>query len=197
MSATADLTADPLELFRSWHDEWTAREPTDAAAAVLATADQRGRPSARYVDLARVDHGFVFFTNHGSRKGIDLAVNPAAELCFGWLEVGRQIRVSGPVSRLDDVDSDAHFATLAPPLALMAWASDQRSPLEDPRALEVRLAETQERFSGQEIPRPLHWGGYRLLPEQAEFWEQSGRALPRRLRYVRIDGAWSSEHVSP
>ena len=197
MTATADLTADPIERFRSWHEEWAARKPADAAAAVLATADQRGRPSARYVDVARIDHGFVFFTNHGSRKGVDLAVNPHAELCFGWLEAGRQIRVFGPVSRLDDVESDAHFATLAQPLALMAWASDQRSTLEDPGALESRLAEVDERLRGQEIPRPLHWGGYRLLPEEAEFWEQRGRALPERTRYVRVAGEWREERVSP
>lgn len=190
---------DPLERFRSWREKWAAAGPVDDAAAVLATADHHGRPSARVIDVASVDHGFVFFTNHASRKASDLVVNPRAELCFSWLNIGRQLRAFGSVHRITDVESDAFFAGLPRRVALLAWVSNQRQHLQEPNELHDRLAAAQERFASQEIPRPLHWGGYRLIPLEFEFWQERRDGLHDRLRFgrERQDADWRIQQIAP
>ncbi|MEU7991295.1 pyridoxamine 5'-phosphate oxidase [Streptosporangium canum] len=193
------LESDPLAQFRHWHDEWLGTGPAAGQAAVLATADIHGRPSARWVDLAYVDHGFVFFTNYGSRKSADLAVNPQAALCFGWLEVGRQVRAEGGVARLTDVESDAFFAGLPRGVQLLSWASDQRRVVGDRDVLQAQLAQAGDRFSGQEVPRPAHWGGYRLTPEEVEFWQRRTDEIQDRFRYRReiVGDGWRSVQIAP
>jgi pyridoxamine 5'-phosphate oxidase len=197
----AETLDNPLAQFHEWHAQWSSGNITDpaAAAAVLATADAAGRPSARLVDIARVDHGFVFFTNYDSRKGTDLANNPLAALCFAWLTLGRQIRVEGAVERLTDVESDTFFATLSDCVQLLSWASDQRQTITDQDVLAQRLAEVDRRFAGQEIPRSRHWGGYRLVPDSIEFWQGQGDVHTERLRYRRPDAdtEWIFERLMP
>ncbi|WFE37415.1 pyridoxal 5'-phosphate synthase [Micromonospora sp. WMMD998] len=189
------IGTDPLRQFQEWRAEWVARSPADPAAAVLATVGPDGRPSARYVDLARVDTGFVFFTGYRSRKATDLAVSPYAELCFGWLETSRQVRVAGPVERLDPLSSDEYYSRLPRPVQLLAWSTDQRSVLDEP--LTGRIAATERRFAGQEIPRPTQWGGLRLLPESIEFWQGGPADVPERLRYRRTEDGWTGERIAP
>jgi len=193
------LADDPLEHFRAWHAEWQAVEPHDAAAAVLATSDANHRPTVRTVDIARVDDGFVFLTSYGSRKGLNLAVNPWAALSFLWLELDRQVEVGGWVERLAAVESDAFFALQPRPLQLLAWASDQSRELDDRALLDERLAEADDRFDGQEIPRPRSWGGLRLVPDELEFWQGRAAGLNDRVRYRRAgpDEPWARRRLSP
>ncbi|MFC4049807.1 pyridoxamine 5'-phosphate oxidase [Actinomadura syzygii] len=196
------LPTDPLRQFTRWRDEWLAADAQapDAQApgsAVLATADHHGRPSARWVDVAYVDHGFVYFTNHASRKAADVAVNPTAALCFGWLAKGRQVRAEGPVSRLDEVESDTYFATLPRSLQLLAWSSDQSAEIDDRQVVRERFDAERARFSGQEVPRPAHWGGYRLTPEEMEFWQRRADEIQDRVRYRRREEGWQAVRVAP
>ncbi len=212
MTATADVTRlaaayrrtgieapdpDPLGQFACWLEEWRAACPGLPASAVLATADHHGRPSARWVDVAHVDHGFVFFTHHASRKAADLAVNRAASLCFGWLDLGRQIRVDGTADRLTDVESDAHFAGLPRSLQTLAWASEQSAEIGDREVVRERFGQARERFAGQEIPRPVHWGGYRVTPLEVEFWQRRGDEIQDRLRYHRDGAGWRHVRLAP
>ncbi|GGS61014.1 pyridoxine/pyridoxamine 5'-phosphate oxidase [Planobispora rosea] len=191
------LAADPLRQFLLWEEEWRAADPRMPLSAVLATADHHGRPSARWVDVAYVDHGFVYFTNHASRKAADVAVNPVAALCFGWLDRGRQIRAEGPVVRLGEVESDSHFATLPRSLQLLAWSSDQSAEIDDRRVVRERFDLQRARFTGQEIPRPRHWGGYRLVPEEMEFWQRRADEIQDRVRYRRQDEGWRAVRIAP
>jgi pyridoxamine 5'-phosphate oxidase len=197
----AEPTGNPLAQFHEWHTEWSSRNITDpaAGAAVLATADATGRPSARLVDIARVDHGFVFFTNYNSRKGTDLASNSLAALCFAWLALSRQVRIEGAVERLTDVESDTFFATLPHSMQLLSWASDQRQPITGQDILAQRLAEVECRFAGQEVPRSRHWGGYRLVPDSIEFWQGQGDVHTERLcyRHPVTDAEWVFERLMP
>lgn len=194
-----DLDPNPFTQFKAWYDEWAGTNPYDPAAAVLATADAARRPSARYIDLAYVDHGLVFFSDHGSRKGTDIAVNPQAALCFGWLELARQVRVSGAVARLTELESDTYYGMLPRNLQLLVWASNQSRPIPDHAATERRVAEVKARFAGQEVPRSNHWGGYRLVPEQFEFWQERSDGIQDRFRYQRPgpDEPWTRERLAP
>jgi pyridoxamine 5'-phosphate oxidase len=193
----ADAVGDPLVRFRDWHREWARTRPYDAAAAVLATANAEGRPTARFVDLARTDHGFVFFTGHRSRKALDLAVNPWAQLCFGWLDLGRQVRAAGPVERLDPLACDDHYTRLPRPVQLLAWATDQQAVVSGSGAVRDAVASAAERFAGQEVPRPEEWGGFRLVPESVEFWQDRADHVPDRLRYQLTDSGWSRQWIAP
>jgi pyridoxamine 5'-phosphate oxidase len=197
----AKIGGDPLAQFHEWYAQWSSRDVADptAASVVLATADAQGRPSARLVDIARVDHGFVFFTNYDSRKGTDLASNPRAALCFAWLALARQVRVEGVVERLSDVESDSFFATLPHEVQLLSWASDQRQTIADQDALVQRFAEVEQRFAGQEVPRSRQWGGYRITPDSIEFWQGKGDVHTNRRRYRRSESGkdWIFDRLMP
>ncbi|MGH2921315.1 MAG: pyridoxamine 5'-phosphate oxidase [Gaiellaceae bacterium] len=184
-------SSDPLRQFRSWLEE----AGTDLVA--LATATREGAPSARMVLLKGADErGFTFFTNYESRKGHELEENPRAALLFHWPPLGRQVRIEGAVERVGPEDSDAYFRTRPRGAQLAAWASRQSEPVESREALETRFAELDTEHAG-EVPRPPHWGGYRLRPDVYEFWQHRDNRLHDRLRY-RLDGsAWVSERLSP
>jgi pyridoxamine 5'-phosphate oxidase len=197
------FTSDPLAQFGQWFAELDAAVPkSDSSwfepnATVLSTADERGRPSARTVLLKRYGpEGFTVYTNYESRKGRELAANPAACLLFPWYPLERQVIVTGSVSRLPEAESDAYFATRPRGAQIGAWASAQSEPIPGREWLDERWAQYEARFPG-EVPRPPHWGGLLLAPDAVEFWQGRENRMHDRLRYVREGGAWRLERLSP
>ena len=195
-----DLSEDPIEQFRRWlADAEAAGVPLPNAMAV-ATSDDAGRPSVRHVLLRTVDErGFVFYTNHASRKGRDLAANPRAGLVFLWKELDRQVCVTGDVTEVDGAESDAYFATRPRDAQLGAWASRQSEPLASRDELMARVAETDARFHA-EVPRPEGWGGYLVRPGAIEFWQGRRHRLHDRFRYERDAGTsagWRLVRLNP
>ena len=194
----ADAGPDPFALFRTWLQAALAVGIPEPNAMVLTTADPSGAPSARTVLLKGVDtRGFVFFTNHRSRKGRDLAENPAAALVFPWIAVGRQVTVRGEAATIPDAESDAYFATRPRGSQLAAWASRQSDVLPDRGELDRAMADAVARFGDGEVPRPPHWGGFRLVPSQIEFWQGRGDRLHDRLRYSRSEDGWTVARLWP
>ena len=164
----------------------------------LATATKDGRPSARIVLLKDFDdRGFVFFTNYESRKAKELAENPRACLVAYWLPVKRQVRIEGFVEQISETESEAYFQTRPLGSRIGAWASNQSEVVENRDALEQRYADLSERY-GEDVPRPPHWGGYRIDPEVIEFWQGRDNRLHDRLRYrLQADGTWVIERLGP
>ena len=188
---------EPLAPFRRWLDEAWKGEP-NAHAMTLATATPAGRPSARMVLLKGLDaRGFVFYTNLESQKSTELFANPYAALCFMWKSLNRQVRVEGPVERVDDDEADAYFATRPRDSQLGAWASDQSRPLESRAALERRVEEFSRRFAEGRVPRPAHWSGFRVVPERVEFWQERPFRMHDRLLFLREGGRWRRERLFP
>ena len=166
------LPANPFELFEAWLGDAEASGMTDPNAMTLATAGADGRPSARTVLLRGVgEDGFRFFTNRTSLKGRQLGENPRAQLLFFWREIGRQILVHGSVDQLSDEESDAYFESRERESRIGAWASEQGSVIESREQLLERVEEAGQRFEGDDVPRPPHWGGYIVRPEAIEFWQ--------------------------
>jgi pyridoxamine 5'-phosphate oxidase len=165
----------------------------------LATATPDGRPSARVVLLRGHDeNGFVFFTNYGARKGDELATNPRAALVFYWPEIDRQIRIEGRVERATPQESDAYFQSRPRGSQLGAWASPQSEVIASREVLEARLHEVEARYPEGPVPRPPFWGGFRVVPDSIEFWQEGPSRLHDRLRYVRLaSGGWRLERLSP
>jgi pyridoxamine 5'-phosphate oxidase len=193
----ADLGPDPIVRFRAWFDEARDAGILFPQAVALATADADGRPAVRHVLMKGVDdRGFTFFTNRESRKGRHLAVNPNAALAFLWRELDRQVCVTGTVAPIDDAESDAYFATRSREARLGAWASEQSRVVDSRDALEEAFEHTAERFP-DDVPRPPHWGGYRLAPETIEFWKGRSHRLHDRFRYTREGDAWRLERLWP
>lgn len=197
----ADVHPDPVVQLETWVAEWAAVAPNEPSAVVLATADERGRPSARTVLLRGLGaEGATFFTSYESRKGHDLGVNPAGSLLFSWVPLLRQVHLRGPVSEVSRADSDAYFATRPRGSQLAAWASHQSSELVDRAELERRFAEAEERFAGHDVPCPPYWGGYRLAPDEVELWQGRRNRMHDRLRYERDPsrpGGWRIVRLSP
>lgn len=194
----ADAAADPFAQFAHWFDQALAAGLPEPNAMTLATATSDGRPSARIVLLKGFDaRGFVFFTNRHSRKGRELAANPRAALVFFWPELERQVRVEGNVAPTGDDESDAYFASRPLASRLGAWASPQSETIAGREALDRNVAALTARFGGN-VPRPPHWGGYRVVPEAVEFWQGRPSRLHDRLRYIRRPGdRWLCERLAP
>jgi pyridoxamine 5'-phosphate oxidase len=203
MSGTEDLDVeslptDPIPVVRRWLEEAEAAGIRNASAIALATADATGRPSVRHVLLRGIDpRGFVFHTNLGSRKGRELADNPRAAFSLYWRELDRQVSVTGDVERVSDEDSDAYFASRPREARLGAWASPQSEELSSRAELLERFAEAESRFSGQEVPRPPFWGGYRVVPLSIELWVGRLHRLHDRFRYARQGDRWDLRRLAP
>lgn len=192
------LDPDPVVQFLRWLAQAVDARVLEPTAMTLATADTDGRPSARTVLLRGIDQrGFAFFTNYESRKGRELAVNASAALVFRWLELGRQVTVTGSTVRLPAEESDAYFARRPRGSQLSAWASPQSSPLPDRAVLEALHAEVARRYAGREVPRPPFWGGFRVVPAAVEFWQGRPDRLHDRLRYLRRRDGWTVERLNP
>jgi pyridoxamine 5'-phosphate oxidase len=190
--------ADPLEQFRRWFRAAKKAGLPEPHAMTLATNAPGGRPSARMVLLKGVTEcGFLFFTNYESRKGRELAANPHAALVFYWSELNRQVRVTGRVSKLSAVESDAYFATRPLASRLAAVASPQSGVIHSRAVLLDPYAALEARYRNSDPPRPINWGGYCVHPDEIEFWQQGPNRLHDRLRYRRRRGGWILERLSP
>ena len=192
------MTTDPFQLFDEWFAEARASEVNDAEAMALATADATGQPSVRMVLLkGHGPDGFVFYTNEQSAKGGQIAANPQAALLFHWKSLRRQVRIEGAVERVGNAEADAYFASRGRDSQLGAWSSDQSRPLESREVFETRFEEMKSRFEGQDVPRPPHWGGYRVIPNRIEFWSDRPHRLHERRLFTQRDGQWSEGLLYP
>jgi pyridoxamine 5'-phosphate oxidase len=193
-----DLDADPIAQVRGWLNAADAAGVALANAMALATVGPDGAPSVRHVLLRDItDTGITFFTNRTSRKARELAANPRAACTLYWRELDRQVCLRGAVTELSTEDSDAYFATRPRDAQLGAWASDQSRPLDDRAMLERRVEEARGRFEGGDVPRPQHWGGYLLTPDEVECWQGRPYRLHDRFRYTRDGAGWLLERLYP
>jgi pyridoxamine 5'-phosphate oxidase len=193
------LATDPMEQFGGWFDQAVEARLAEPNAMVLATVSARHRPRGRIVLLKGYGpEGFKFFTNYHSRKGQDIAANPAVSLDFPWHEMYRQVIVEGEAARLSRAESAAYFHSRPHGSQLGAWASEAQSAVEDRAAIDGRFAELERRWpAGTEVPLPDFWGGYLIVPTVVEFWQGRPNRLHDRLRYRRQDGGWVIERLSP
>ena len=189
---------DPFSLFQSWYDEAVAAEVNDPDAMALATVDKGGMPSVRMVLLKEwAPDGFVFYTNYESRKSGELDATGKAAFCIHWKSLRRQVRVVGPVIRVDAARSDAYFASRGRGSRIGAWASAQSRPLDSRDSLGAAVAEVEARFP-DDVPRPPHWGGFLIAPQEIEFWADGDHRLHDRFRFTLNDaGNWDISRLNP
>lgn len=191
------ITADPYTQFSRWLNEAIEARVPEPTAMSVATVNEAGLPSSRIVLLKGVDaHGFVFYTNYESRKGTELAANPHASLLFFWPELQRQVRIEGAVHRVDGAESDEYYQSRPLGSRIGAWASPQSRVLENRDWLEAQVQTLSGQY-GEHPPRPPHWGGYRLVPGQLEFWQGRPSRLHDRIRYRHLNGAWTIDRLAP
>jgi pyridoxamine 5'-phosphate oxidase len=190
---------DPIAQLQRWIEEAERAGAPEHTAMTLATADANGRPSARVVLLKGLDReGLVFFTDYRSRKGRELTTNPQASVVFYWSELERQVRATGRVERVTRADSATYFASRPEGSQLGAWASEQSEALPDRATLDARVEATRQRFAGGPVPLPPHWGGFRLVPDEVEFWQGRESRLHDRILYrLAADGRWMRGRLSP
>jgi pyridoxamine 5'-phosphate oxidase len=195
----SDLDPDPIKQFANWFTAAVEAGIRDVNAMSLATASPDARPTVRIVLLKSFDGaGFVFFTNYGSEKAWQLEANPYAALAFYWIELDRQIRISGKVEKTSRRESQTYFHSRPIGSQLSAWASRQTEVIDGRRVLDARMAEMTERYRNKPVPLPPHWGGYRLKPDTMEFWQGRPNRLHDRFRYTRqTDGSWLIERLAP
>jgi pyridoxamine 5'-phosphate oxidase len=194
------IDRDPFQQFTIWYDDAVAAGLPEPEAMTLSTATSEGRPSARIVLLRGYDErGFCFFSNYSSQKGKELAANPYAAVTFHWVELERQVRIAGRVEKVTAAESDVYFQSRPSQSRIGAWSSPQSNVIPSRDALEQFFDDYQERYSDvTAIPRPEHWGGYRVIPERIEFWQGRPNRLHDRLCFTRIDqGRWTLQRLAP
>lgn len=193
-----DLSPNPFTQFGLWWEHAVNSEIDEINAMTLATASRDGVPSARIVLLKGYDEqGFVFFTNYESHKGQQLLDNPRAALVFFWKELERQVRISGRVEKVSEEESDAYFHSRPEGSRIGAWASPQSRVIAGREVIEGNVLKYASEFEGKEIPRPAHWGGFRVVPEQIEFWQGRSNRLHDRFQYTREHNTWKIERLAP
>ncbi|MBD2693832.1 pyridoxamine 5'-phosphate oxidase [Anabaena catenula] len=193
------IDLNPFIQFKTWFNQATSAQLPEPNAMTLATCTPDGKPSARMVLLKDFDErGFVLFTNYNSHKGQELTANPHAALVFWWAELERQVRIVGTVEKISPEESDGYFEMRPANSRLGAWASNQSEVIAGREVLERQLQEFQRKYENQEVPRPPHWGGFRVIPQEIEFWQGRSSRLHDRLLYTRLnDGSWKIERLSP
>lgn len=193
-----DLARDPFRQFEKWFQEAEAAKVNEPNAMVVCTATSDGRPSARTMLLKGLDgRGFVFFSNYESRKGRELHANPHATLVFPWLALERQVVVEGTVTKIPREESEAYFHSRPRASQLSAWVSQQSAIIAGRGVLEESMKALEQKYAGQEVPLPPHWGGWRMMPAAVEFWQGRRSRLHDRLRYRREKDAWTIERLAP
>jgi len=194
----SDLALDPMQQWHVWHSEAFDAGIVEPNAMVLSTVDLHGMPDARAVLVRDADRfGFTFFTNYESVKSHQLSARPVACATFAWLDLHRQVRVRGSVERVSDHESDEYFASRPRASQIGAWASPQSEVLRDRHELMELFVEHEKRFAGRTVSRPAHWGGWRLMPEEWEFWQGRPSRLHDRFRYRPVDGGWKIDRLAP
>jgi len=194
-----DADLNPFKQFQIWFDQALAAQLPEPNAMTVATVTKSGNPRARVVLLKNFDErGFVFYTNYHSHKGQELADNPQAAIAFWWAELERQVRIEGRVLKVSDRESDEYFHSRPFNSRLGAWASEQSQVIESREVLEQRLQDLKTKYENQDIPRPPHWGGFRVIPTAIEFWQGRPSRLHDRLLYSLLDdSSWQIERLSP
>jgi pyridoxamine 5'-phosphate oxidase len=193
-----DLSPDPMEQWHVWHTAAFEAGVGEPNAMVLSTVDLHGAPDARSVLVRDADRfGFTFFTNYESVKSHQMSARPVAAATFPWHDLHRQVRVRGTVERVSDRESDEYFASRPRPSQIGAWASPQSEPIRDRHELMELVVEQERRFAGELVPRPPHWGGWRLVPEEWEFWQGRPSRLHDRFRYQQVDEQWVAKRLAP
>jgi pyridoxamine 5'-phosphate oxidase len=194
-----DLLGNPFQQFQLWLEQAIAAELPEPNAMTLATLSEQGKPIARMVLLKGLDEkGFVFYTNYDSAKGKQLTETDSAALVFWWAGLERQVRVEGTVEKVSSEESDAYFQSRPKASQLGAWASPQSQVIESREVLEKRLAQFEEKYAIEKVPRPPHWGGFRVIPTAIEFWQGRPSRLHDRIRY-KLDekGDWFYQRLAP
>lgn len=195
----ADAAPSPFQQFKIWFEQALAAQLPEPNAMTIATATPDGKPDARIVLLKDYNQrGFVFYTNYESHKGQQLVENPWGAIAFWWAQLERQVRIVGRVEKISDAESDQYFQSRPKASQLGAWASNQSQVIDTRQVLEQRLQQLKEKYENQEIPRPPHWGGFRVIPDEIEFWQGRPSRLHDRLLYRRgEDGSWVIQRLSP
>ena len=197
--SVSDVNPNPFIQFKQWFDQALTAQLPEPNAMTVATVTPDGKPRARMVLLKGFDErGFVFYTNYNSHKGQELAQNPQASLVFWWAELERQVRICGRTEKASESESDEYFYSRPLNSRLGAWASNQSEVIESREVLEQRMQELQIKYQNQDVKRPPHWGGLRVIPTEIEFWQGRSNRLHDRLLYTRLDdGSWKIVRLSP
>lgn len=194
----SDIVANPFEQFRLWFEQAVAADILEPNAMTVATVTSEGKPSARIVLLKDFDdRGFVFYTNYNSQKGVELRTSPHAALVFLWGDLERQVRIEGQIEFVSESEATGYFHSRPASSQLGAWASDQSTVIADRSILEQKLQQLTVEYQNRQIPKPPHWGGIRVVPQEIEFWQGRPSRLHDRLRYQLVAGKWQVDRLAP